>query len=63
MLTPVRHRDHWRVKMTWPNKTPRFFGRFESEADAERWIEEHRWLTTQPQEPGADEPEAVDDLC
>jgi hypothetical protein len=49
--------------MTWPNKTPRFFGRFESEADAERWIEEHRWLTTQPQEPGADEPEAVDDLC
>jgi hypothetical protein len=76
VLTPVRQGNHWRVKMTWPNKAPRFFGgkaprriaprffgRFESQADAQRWIEEHCWLTTQPQKSGADESEAVDDLC
>jgi len=35
---------HWRVKMTWPDQTTRYFGKFNSQADAERWIVEHRWL-------------------
>jgi hypothetical protein len=31
--------------MEWPNKHPRFFGNFRSQAEAEKWIAEHRWLT------------------
>jgi hypothetical protein len=62
VLTPVWQRDHWRVKLKWRNRTPRYFGAFQSKEEAEKWIERHRWLTTQPQESGAD-PEAVDDLC
>jgi hypothetical protein len=63
MLTPVAVKGFWRVKMTWPNKSVHFFGKFLSRAEAEKWIEQHRWLTEQPQEPGADEPQAFDDLC
>jgi hypothetical protein len=63
VLTPVRELDYWRVKIAWPNKTPHFFGKFQSQVEAEKWIEEHLWLLTQSQEPGADEPEAFDDLC
>jgi hypothetical protein len=50
------------VRIAWPNKTPRYFGSFDSQAEAEKWIDDHRWLITQPQEPGADDPEADDDL-
>ena len=63
VLTPVTQAGYWRVKIAWPNKTPHFFGKFQSQAEAEKWIEEHRWLTRQPQEPGADDPETYDDLC
>jgi hypothetical protein len=62
-LTPVRQGDHWRVKLAWPNKSVHFFGKFLSRAEAEKWIELHRWLTEQRQEPGADEPQSFDDLC
>jgi hypothetical protein len=63
MLTPVALKGFWRVKMMWPNKSVHFFGKFLSRAEAEKWIEQHRWLTEQRQEPGADEPQALDDLC
>jgi hypothetical protein len=63
LLSPIWQGDFWRVKLVWPNRTPRFFGKFGSQAEAEKWIEEHRWLTAQPQEPGADDSEAVDDPC
>lgn len=63
MLTPVALKGFWRVKMTWPNKSVHFFGKFLSRAEAEKWIEQHRWLTEQCQEPGANEPQALDDLC
>jgi len=33
--------------MEWPNKNPHFFGKFRSQAEAEKWIAEHRWLTEQ----------------
>ena len=46
-LTAVRRLDGWRVEMTWPDHTPRYFGRFTSQAEAEKWIAEHHWLTEQ----------------
>ena len=48
-LSPVRQGDHWRVKIAWPDAIPRYFGKFNSQAEAEKWIEDHRWLTTQRQ--------------
>jgi hypothetical protein len=46
-LTAVQGRDYWRVKMTWPDSAPRYFGKFASKAEAEKWIAEHHWLTEQ----------------
>ena len=52
VLTPVvAARGIWRVKIAWPDATPRYFGKFKSQAEAEKWIELHRWLTEQRQEP------------
>lgn len=66
VVSSVRQADYWRVKMKWPNSIPRFFGRFNTEAEAERWIAEHRWLTEQREEPDvttapAGDPEAPND--
>ena len=49
VLSPVRQGDDWRVKIAWPDAIPRYFGKFNSQAEAEKWIEDHRWLTTQRQ--------------
>jgi len=46
-LTVVQRQDRWRVKMAWPGRIPRFFGKFDSKAEAEKWIAEHHWLTEQ----------------
>jgi hypothetical protein len=62
VLTPVVEASYWRVKIAWPRKTPHFFGKFQSQAEAEKWIADHHWMTEQRQEPGADQPEADDDL-
>jgi hypothetical protein len=43
-LKPVQREDRWRIQMSWPGYNARFFGDFDSEAEAARWIEEHRWL-------------------
>jgi hypothetical protein len=61
VLTPVRQARHWRVKIAWPKKTPHFFGRFETLAEAERWIAKHHWMTEQRQEPDAAEADDPDD--
>jgi hypothetical protein len=45
-LSPIQQSGFWRVEMAWPGHSPRYFGWFVSQLDAERWIEEHRWLTT-----------------
>ena len=50
-LRPIIQRNYWRVEITWPDHKPRYFGAFPSRAEAEKWIEEHRWLTKQTQEP------------
>ncbi len=39
----------WRVQMIWPKRPKRYFGRFDSKAEAERWIAEHRWLAVERQ--------------
>jgi hypothetical protein len=49
-LKPVAHKGYWRVKLAWPNRH-HFFGKFLSLAD--KWIEEHRWLTDQRQKSDA----------
>ena len=49
VLLPIRQGDDWRVKIAWPHAIPRYFGKFNSQAEAEKWIEDHRWLTTQRQ--------------
>jgi len=43
-LTAIQQRGIWRVKLAWQNRTPRYFGKFRSQADADKWIEDHRWL-------------------
>jgi hypothetical protein len=64
VLTPVRWGEYWRVKLAWPDAGPRYFGKFQSKEEAEKWIAAHHWLTTRPQlEPGAEYLEADDDRC
>jgi hypothetical protein len=60
MLTPIALKGYWRVKMTWPNKNVHFFGKFLSRAEAEKWIERHRWLTEQREPPNGYYPEGTD---
>jgi hypothetical protein len=50
VLRPIEQSGYWRVEMMWPGNSPRYFGWFASQSDAESWIEEHRWLTTQNHE-------------
>ena len=62
VLTPVVEAGYWRVKIAWPNKTPHYFGKFETKEKAEQWIAEHHWMTEQRQEPGAAEADDPDDV-
>jgi hypothetical protein len=57
VLRPIQQSGYWRVEMMWPGNSPRHFGWFVSQSDAERWIDEHRWLTTQNHEQHEKEPE------
>jgi len=57
ILKPVMERNHWRVEMAWPGYNPRYFGHFLSRAEAEKWIEEHRWLAEQSREPDEKSPQ------
>jgi hypothetical protein len=54
-LTPVAKAVYWRVKIAWPNPSPhtkpRYFGKFQTKAEAQKWIERHHWMTEQRQEP------------
>ena len=58
-LIPVALKGYWRVKMTCPNKALHFFGKFLSRAEAEKWIERHRWLTEQRDAANGDYPEGT----
>jgi hypothetical protein len=51
LLRPIVERNHWRVEMAWPGYKSRYFGHFHSRTEAEKWIEEHRWLAKRSQEP------------
>jgi hypothetical protein len=46
-MQPIKERGHWRVKMTWPQSEPRYFGKFVSEVEAQHWIADHPWLERQ----------------
>lgn len=35
----------WRVRIIWPNGSINYFGRFDSEAEAMSWIDQHAWMT------------------
>jgi len=37
--------------MAWPNNNVRYFGKFLSRREAEKWIEKHAWLSKQNQKP------------
>jgi hypothetical protein len=50
-LKPVKQRSYWRVEMTWQQRSPRYFGKFDTQEEAEKWIAEHRWLTKKSQRP------------
>jgi hypothetical protein len=43
-LKAIMRGDRWRIQMSWPGYNPRFFGDFDSEAEAERWIKQHTSL-------------------
>jgi len=51
VLTTVAGAGYWRVALKWPKRPTHYFGKFHSQAEAEKWIEDHRWLTEQRQGP------------
>jgi hypothetical protein len=51
VLTAVERSGSWRVEFAWPSRPKRYFGNFSSQAEAEKWIEEHRRLTERREEP------------
>jgi hypothetical protein len=61
LLSPVRDRKIWRVKIVWPNQAVHYFGKFTSEKDAIEWINAHP-LLTRPEDT-MDEPQDADRSC
>jgi hypothetical protein len=59
VLNPVKRRGFWSAELAWPTANPslpgrrprRRFGKFISKEETEKWIEEHRWLTEQREDP------------
>lgn len=51
VLKPVERLGCWRVELAWPHHPRRYFGNFSSEAEAEKWIKQHDWLTKQRRNP------------
>jgi hypothetical protein len=50
VLRPVASESgYWRVELAWPDRTPRYFGKFDSQEEALKWITRHEWLTRQGQ--------------
>jgi hypothetical protein len=60
-LAAIRQSGHWRVEMKWPRRPSRYFGKFHSQSEAEEWIEKHRWLSAQRQEPEVEAFESLKD--
>jgi hypothetical protein len=50
-VTPVAKANYWLVTIAWPNETLHFVGKFQTKAEAEKWIERHPRMTEQRQEP------------
>jgi hypothetical protein len=60
-LIAIQGRDCWRVKIAWSGSIPRYFGKFASKAEAEKWIAEHHWLTGQSKVAGKTIPSVPED--
>ena len=41
-LRSLMQSNYWRVEMAWSDSNPRYFGKFRSRTEAEKWIEEHQ---------------------
>ena len=46
-LTSVERSGHWTVRLTWPNGSIHYFGRYADRREADKWIAEHRWMTAE----------------
>ena len=46
-LTSVERNGHWTVRLTWPNGSIHYVGRYAGRREADRWIAEHRWMTAE----------------
>ncbi len=44
-MAPIEQAGCWRVRIIWTNGQVNRFGRFDSKEAAQRWINEHWWLT------------------
>jgi hypothetical protein len=51
ILSGVHADGVWRVQITWANGSKHRIGKFGTKQEAEKWIEDHRWLTERPVEP------------
>jgi hypothetical protein len=47
------------VRLSGPGHAAHFFGKFETQAEAEKWIAEHRWLTERREAANGDYPEGT----
>jgi hypothetical protein len=49
IMSLVHKEGAWRVRIVWP-KRQRYFGRFASKAEAQRWLTEHQRMINRPTE-------------
>ena len=55
ILSIVQSGAIWRVRIAWPNCPARYFGKFNSETEAQKWIAAHASLTKSPSQPFVDD--------
>ena len=61
ILSIVQSGAIWRVRIAWPNYPARYFGKFNSETEAQKWIAAHDSLTKQPSQPFVESPPIISD--
>jgi hypothetical protein len=46
-LTVVERHGYWAVRITWPNESASYFGKFPDRREANVWREAHQWMTAE----------------
>ncbi len=46
-LSAVKKGSRWRAEIAWPNGSKSYVGWFDLESDANKWIDDHHWLTNE----------------